>query len=36
MEQGKKIKTVIIILAILLGLSLSALGGILIHKNRFG
>lgn len=33
MEQGKKIKTVIIILAILLGLSLSALGGILIHNK---
>lgn len=33
MEQGKKIKTVIIILAILLGLSLSALGGILTHNK---
>ncbi len=33
MERGKKIKAVIIILAILLGLSLSALGGILIYNK---
>ena len=36
MEQGKKIKTVIIILAVLLGLSVSALCGVLIYNRLSG
>lgn len=33
MEQNKKIKTAIIVLAVLLGLSLLSLGGVLIHNR---